>query len=605
MTNKKIIFLTIFFLGLFGLVKNSHAAGTTYYVCDTVSACNAGGGSGWSGTPSDSNNGTSKATAFKTISQGARAMSGGDTLLIGNGTYNNDSNYKNEIWWNDTPYVHLPSGTADQYTIVQAEVDGGVTIMGPYHNGYAISIIGLASQQVAPGDPGASWDSSPYQQSYIMVRGINMGGGSAVYITAADHIKIINCGGFDANNGNTTNFASSQSQYVLFEGCYAYGGGRAKFLFFHNQYSIGRNLVARNDYVNTVDPNPVSTFDNYSSMNIEWQNCIAVDSDQPANYHTYGGADNGSLCAATTSGTSMTSGPINFTNCLVLNSAIRFLETDGLAYKPETNFTNCAGWHVFGSQWGEIDDRTSALVISQGPNVINHVTMGDMTKINGADGSNEYISSWAHYPPGFQSAINNSIIYNFTGANTDYLFQGGAGSYWTSDHTNLYGFGGSSVNITMDNSISSNPRSNGLLYLPRIETNGSLNSAGASGTYVGANIVYQYGKSGTYWGDAGYNMLQDGTNGQGTVKLWPWGKTTGSASFDEDIIKAKFAAYNNHSINGARGFAAAGNDQWGQPLTLTRYIWQYLGNKIPDDIYGGSSGGDTTAPAAPSGLAVQ
>ena len=50
------------------------------------------------------------------------------------------------------------------------------------------------------------------------------------------------------------------------------------------------------------------------------------------------------------------------------------------------------------------------------------------------------------------------------------------------------------------------------------------------------------------------------------------------------------AAYSNHSVNGARGFAASGTQLNGaDQITLTSYIWEYLGNQMPSDIYGGSS----------------
>ena len=59
--------------------------------------------------------------------------------------------------------------------------------------------------------------------------------------------------------------------------------------------------------------------------------------------------------------------------------------------------------------------------------------------------------------------------------------------------------------------------------------------------------------------------------------------------------------YNGTSstLSGARGFCADGQ-------TLSKYIWEYLGNTIPTDIYGNSSSEptDTTPPASPSGITV-
>lgn len=95
---------------------------------------------------------------------------------------------------------------------------------------------------------------------------------------------------------------------------------------------------------------------------------------------------------------------------------------------------------------------------------------------------------------------------------------------------------------------------------------------------VGAKILKRYGSTGTMWGQAGYDQLSN-------ENLWPWPY--------ENQIKAVFAEPNPvpsgalpTTNNTQRGFAASGNDSFGKPLTLTRYIWQYLGVQIPSTIYG-------------------
>jgi hypothetical protein len=93
-----------------------------------------------------------------------------------------------------------------------------------------------------------------------------------------------------------------------------------------------------------------------------------------------------------------------------------------------------------------------------------------------------------------------------------------------------------------------------LLYLPRTE----------SGT-SGANAITKIGTSGTLYGDTGYAT----DTGQA---LWPFP--------NEDRIKTELAAVS------ARGFCT-GNSIGGTAQTLTKYIWEYLGNQIPDEIYGG------------------
>ena len=43
-------------------------------------------------------------------------------------------------------------------------------------------------------------------------------------------------------------------------------------------------------------------------------------------------------------------------------------------------------------------------------------------------------------------------------------------------------------------------------------------------------------------------------------------------------------AYSGGGVSGNRGFAADGNGLYGGPITLTSYIWEYLGNPCPADI---------------------
>lgn len=112
-----------------------------------------------------------------------------------------------------------------------------------------------------------------------------------------------------------------------------------------------------------------------------------------------------------------------------------------------------------------------------------------------------------------------------------------------------------------------NPLANGLRYLPQIETGAFLSTAGEDGTAVGAQILKQYGKSGTMWGDAGYNELQDGIGGRDNVSLWPFP--------NEALIREKMAA----------------------PITLTSYVWEYLGSPCPEWIYVNFT--DANPPAAP------
>lgn len=112
----------------------------------------------------------------------------------------------------------------------------------------------------------------------------------------------------------------------------------------------------------------------------------------------------------------------------------------------------------------------------------------------------------------------------------------------------------------------------GWWYLPRIEAGSTLASGGTYGQR-GANILTKIGTSGTLYGDTGYNTDTG-------ASLWPWPY--------EDRIKAEMAAVST------RGFCAAGNALDGNPLTLTRYIWEILGNAMPSGIYEAAPTGKIT-----------
>lgn len=90
--------------------------------------------------------------------------------------------------------------------------------------------------------------------------------------------------------------------------------------------------------------------------------------------------------------------------------------------------------------------------------------------------------------------------------------------------------------------------------------------------------------------------MQDGTDGQSDENLWPFP--------NEDKIKAVFRESNNPPSSAVpstndtkRGFCADG-------MTLTKYIWEYLGNQIPLEIYGNNASGPNGGINAPINLKI-
>jgi hypothetical protein len=161
-------------------------------------------------------------------------------------------------------------------------------------------------------------------------------------------------------------------------------------------------------------------------------------------------------------------------------------------------------------------------------------------------------------------AVNNSIFYDLASSGGNKTIISGAPNsdgnlFWP---INAYFQNGTTTNpITNIDPSDGNPGNNvpGIIYPVRIESNSDADNNG-----VGATVVYRRGRSGTLWGEDGYDELSN-------KPLWPWP--------NEKDIKSKMGSYsyseNSISVNGARGFAA-NND-----VSMTNYIWGYNGGVLP------------------------
>jgi hypothetical protein len=136
------------------------------------------------------------------------------------------------------------------------------------------------------------------------------------------------------------------------------------------------------------------------------------------------------------------------------------------------------------------------------------------------------------------TAIRNSLVYQASGGSSP------------STH-GLYFPGPAPAGST--NSLGVDPQ---LKYITRVESASPASGSGQGGRNRGATIVNRYQKG----------VL---TN----VPLWPWP--------NEARIKADFQMDFGLPVNAKRGFAAEGNSLKGTPITLSSYVWEYLGNPCP------------------------
>jgi MYXO-CTERM domain-containing protein len=521
-------FVSILAVGLLGpLTAPSLARAATTYVCGG-STC----GAGW-GTGSDGNAGTSKAAPFKTLAAAIAKMSGGSTLIVGDGTY-------------AEPITGMPNGTASAYTTIAAENDWGVLIDGSHFPDTFVSGISL------------------YEKSYVRIQGfrIKMSQSAAnnapVQVVSSHHIKIVRCSGsYGPVDGNAATFdVGPDCDYVLVEECYAYGGTRYMFIAYWSDHTVFRRNVARNDY--WAGSLQSAGFVTYDSVNTAFQNNIALDSsaDNTAGGY-YGGfwAENKDDHADDTSQT--------HDGNIVLNIKTSTYAA-GISHEKLSGtviIRNLILWDSDSGYWGDQGLGLPANLLMQNLTIGN--TSGSYDDNNGesADGTGVGISS------AMANTVRNSLFY----LNHSFGIAGYVSSDYNAFFKNGANAGGKHVPALGAHDVTSiDPATGGLRNLPRIEQGSALKAAGEAGAQIGAQVVNRVGVSGTLYGEPGWDVQTD-------EPLWPFP--------NEAQIKADMAAYSGRGGTGARGFCA-GISKDGSPQTLTKYVWEYLGNQIPAEIYG-------------------
>jgi len=482
-----------------------------------------------------------KAKGATTLQTAMAYASGGDTITIADGTYQGTGN---QI----TTAAHPPVGsawTAGNYTIVKAETDGGVIFDGQD----ARNMFWVLNTY--PGDTD-HW--------YVQFEGIEwINSSSGVFIQNVSNLKFLRCGFMDGGSGNNSLFRFNRGcTYNLCEGCWFYGSGRYLASCQQTTYIIFRNCVARHDrHDNNGTLNPIGCYASYTCDYTLFQNCIAIDSDQEAYYldDQYGLS---AFYFPTTNGAGSNS---SMTNCIALNNVFEGINITGLM--TTVSVTN--------SVFVDLSIRSPYDLNSLRGTGID---IDKCTFINGVSPSSTIFNA-NEVTGGNTVYITNSIVYGQTG--TSSLFNDFDAGVDIEDYNCVNGNTGSGSGA---HDITTNPIYNastnptgGIKYPVRVESgSNNLDGAGEGGIDIGANCMYLVGTSGTLYGETGYAT-------ETATSMWPFP--------NEALIKTKLAAYNDGGVSGARGFCT-GTSLDGSAQTLTKYIWEYLGNQIPADIYGSS-----------------
>ncbi len=467
--------------------------------------------------------GGTAAAPFRTIGYGLQRLASGDTLLIADGVYDGRNNYIND------GINAIASGTASQPTVIKAQNPLRVRIRNVNNFGYYDSPLRVRGNYVdIDGFVFDLLDNSSTPQVGILE-------GSYHRLTRSIFRQQ---GAVDTFGG----WLYVGGSYHLIEDVAGVGAARYGFSTGgptdNSHHIIFRRVVGRFDFSPSAQPkatfNAYGNNDNFNVHHIWYQNCIAVDGQKGPAANAQAGIEG--HYGAWYFPKNLDAGWI--TASLALN-----------------NRTDYAGFFV-----QELQGRNTVL-----QDLISWNNDGAAIRWNGTGSTNlQRITAGAHT---YALYNGNSTLPSTL---SDSWFQLALGQTLLQTNGGFSQFTNNAF-WPFSSAFGTAPINPGgaLQYLP--------NAATVSGnTTIGARMLQRFGQSGARWGEAGFDQL---TN----QALWPWPY--------EDDIKRVFAEPNTPlagntpaSNNTVRGFTVA-TDAFGQPMTLTRYIWQYLGQPIPANIY--------------------
>ena len=512
-----------------------------------------------------------------TLKNAMSSMISGDTLIIRNGTLDS-SLQDNVIPGNSSKSQQPPAGTATAYTTIMAEDPGQVTFDMKGVQGKGIHIFGNYDH------PDWGFAGGTTARNYLAFKGLvlKQARGSGVRVDYAHHIKFIDIGVVDSGNTDSTNLNSytvanfyiHRSDTVLVEGLYSWGHSRYKMQFKNSTNSTVRRSIGRIDEYR--GDQPIGGFQSYCSKNIDGQNNILIDSNQRQFWLAFKNVAASFAAAAT--GCANYPRDIFYQRSISLNTSIRLPDNDAEDSPaiPSAKGQDIIGWDI---KLDKLNFGTGAqmpFMHSKGNSDINQGTYGNVDT-TGLTPQEHMLTSGFFYSRGDNTKIRNSIMYNFgfdgtTVQNRGALAFGTTGNIYDFTNNAIFGFTGTlsdgSASFDGSNTVNIDPTTNGLRYLPKLEDDSALLTAGENNTRSGARVMTFLGKSGKY-----YNEADGGT--ETNIPMWPFPH--------EKIIREKMRNYSytglvrdgsTSTLSGIRGYTVDGQ-------TLTNYIWTYLGNIPP------------------------
>jgi hypothetical protein len=377
------------------------------------------------------------------------------------------------------------------------------------------------------------------KSSHIRIQGITFEGGGTLYNTS--HVTIKESG-FHGPFGIGTNDHAQGNSDNLIEDVWVWAAGaRIIAINYQANRNVWRRVVVRGDGCNASNclgsGNPNVGITVYDSQEVLLQNVMVID-------RILGGGSPYSdfATAQHTPNPAFYLGRNKWQGCISVNSPDQafYFEADAVV-GPTRSVRDCVAWGGGGFNMGGqgIDDAFQNLTI--------HTIGGDTIRVAPDDslrggsirdvvalGAGRYALNSKFAPTNACAAGSFTKLYNQTTPN--------------------------------GNLCQANPLADGSIRYPvRIEDGSPLKGRGTAGADLGANVVYRLGLDGSRYGDPGVETVT-------STPLWPWP--------NEARIKAEMCA------GITRGFCSNGKRLDGSnPVTLTSYVWELLGNPIPTGLY--------------------
>ena len=351
----------------------------------------------------------------------------------------------------------------------------------------------------------------------------------------SNNITIRNTGAYgSANQSNTVVVAIARTRDSLFEDMWAYGYGRKAVQVYGSTRITVRRMVARYDYWDGADYKPNDPRIGFAIYNTEegiYENILVLD-----NAPDPVGRNSASKAGFAIEGN--------------LSSTATILGSKGNSWYGSIALGNAgSGLYSSGVSTGTNDDNRIENFVSWG-NVNGMIIHANMD-------NNEFVSATVGGNSIMGLRINNDNVYNtlfdkmfVTGNDSFPFFILGQGGYYGVD------------TIFQNNSAAGNGQGSDIEPSLAPALDYLVMPSMVEGSDRGAVILNQY-QDGELTDDA----------------LWPWP--------NEDLIQQHMC--NEDDLINTHRVAANGEGwepQWcASDKTLTEYIWEYLGNAIPSNIY--------------------